>query len=74
VWDVSAKHHIERKQPMPYVNHYSFHILDPDWGHLGSSTASAAKVAEGRLTGPQAGLRRVVLRLLSGLSLFTLGR
>ena len=34
VWDVTAKHHIERKQPMPYVNHYSFHILDPDWGHL----------------------------------------
>ena len=19
---------------MPYVNHYSFHILDPDWGHI----------------------------------------
>ncbi len=34
VWDVSAKHHIERKKPLPYVNHYSFHILDPDWGHL----------------------------------------
>jgi hypothetical protein len=34
VWDVSAKHHIERKKPMPHVNHYSFHILDPDWGHL----------------------------------------
>jgi len=34
VWDVSAKHHIERKKPMPYINHYSFHILDPDWGHL----------------------------------------
>jgi hypothetical protein len=34
VWDVSAKHHIERKKPMPYVNHYSFHILDPEWGHL----------------------------------------
>ena len=34
VWDVSAKHHIERKKPMPYVNHYSFHILDPDWGHI----------------------------------------
>jgi hypothetical protein len=31
VWDVGAKHHIERKNPMPYVNHYSFHILDPDW-------------------------------------------
>src|SRR3989449_3606388 len=34
VWDVSANHHIERKKPLPYVNHYSFHILDPDWGHL----------------------------------------
>jgi hypothetical protein len=34
VWDVSGKHHIERKKPMPYINHYSFHILDPDWGHL----------------------------------------
>ena len=22
------------KQPWPYVNHYSFHILDPDWGHV----------------------------------------
>jgi hypothetical protein len=34
VWDVSARHHLERKKPMPYVNHYSFHILDPDWGHI----------------------------------------
>src|SRR6266478_451129 len=34
VWDIGAKHHIERKKPMPYGNHYSFHILDPDWGHL----------------------------------------
>src|SRR5215469_4124144 len=34
VWDVSARHHIERKKPMPYLNHYSFHILDRDWGHL----------------------------------------
>ena len=34
VWDVNAKHHIERKKPTPYVNHYSFHIRDPDWGHL----------------------------------------
>ncbi len=33
VWDVSANHHIERKKPMPYVNH-SFHILDPEWGHI----------------------------------------
>jgi hypothetical protein len=34
VWDINARHHIERKTPLPYVNHYSFHILDPDWGHL----------------------------------------
>ena len=34
VWDVSAHHHIERKKPMPYVNRYSFHIRDRDWGHL----------------------------------------
>src|SRR6202011_5779392 len=34
VWTVGAHHHIERKTPAPYVNHYSFHILDPDWGHL----------------------------------------
>ena len=25
---------IRRKQPYPYVNHYSFHIMDPDWGHV----------------------------------------
>ncbi|MCC7155609.1 MAG: hypothetical protein IT161_13620 [Bryobacterales bacterium] len=34
VWEVSGKHHLERKKPLPYVNHYSFHILDPDWGHI----------------------------------------
>ncbi len=34
VWEVSANHHHERKTPMPYVNHYSFHIVDPDWGHI----------------------------------------
>jgi hypothetical protein len=34
VWDVSGKHHLERKKPLPYVNHYSFHILDPEWGHI----------------------------------------
>src|SRR3974377_1554710 len=35
VWDVTTNHHhIEPKRPMPYVNHYSFHILDPEWGHL----------------------------------------
>jgi hypothetical protein len=34
VWDISANHHITAKKPMPSVNHYSFHILDPDWGHI----------------------------------------
>ena len=34
VWDITARYHIERKKPIPYVNHYSFHILDPEWGHL----------------------------------------
>jgi len=34
VWHISAHRHIERKQPMPYVNHYSFHILDAEWGHI----------------------------------------
>src|SRR6516162_1502564 len=34
VWDISANHHIEPKRPMPYVNHYSFHILDPQWSHI----------------------------------------
>ena len=26
--------HLERKSPQPWVNHYAFHILDADWGHL----------------------------------------
>jgi hypothetical protein len=34
VWDVGRHHHIEPKEPMPYVNHYSFHILDEEWGHV----------------------------------------
>jgi hypothetical protein len=34
VWDVGQNHHIEKKRPMPYVNHYSFHILDSEWGHI----------------------------------------
>jgi hypothetical protein len=25
---------LKPKDPWPYVNHYSFHILDADWGHL----------------------------------------
>ncbi|MEA2021432.1 MAG: hypothetical protein U9N08_03035 [Candidatus Caldatribacteriota bacterium] len=25
---------IRRKNPKPYVNHYSFHIMDAEWGHI----------------------------------------
>lgn len=25
---------IRTKEPWPYVNHYYFHIMDPQWGHL----------------------------------------
>src|SRR5215469_13004312 len=32
--DVNPYHHLKWKKPMPFVNHYSFHILDPDWGHV----------------------------------------
>jgi len=39
VWHVQRSQqgvirHIERKRPRPYVNHYAFHIQDPEWGHL----------------------------------------
>jgi hypothetical protein len=34
VWEGSGKHHLEGKKPMPYVNHYSFHIWDREWGHV----------------------------------------
>lgn len=38
VWQVikgkSGGIHLERKKPWPYVNHYHFHIIDPDWGHI----------------------------------------
>ena len=34
VWDVGKNYPIEAKKPMPYVNHYSFPILDADGGHI----------------------------------------
>jgi len=34
VWEATGQHHLEWKKPMPYVNHYSFHIWDPEWGHI----------------------------------------
>lgn len=33
-WDVHPNRRITRKKPAAYVNHYSFHILDRDWGHI----------------------------------------
>ena len=26
--------HLEPIKPWPYVNHYHFHFIDPDWGHI----------------------------------------
>ncbi|MCX6053820.1 MAG: hypothetical protein NTZ74_02685 [Chloroflexi bacterium] len=37
VWDVQCSKNgkvVNLAKKYPYVNHYSFHILDPDWGHL----------------------------------------
>ena len=39
VWEVLPRSgrgglHIRRKNPMPWVNHYYFQILDAEWGHL----------------------------------------
>ncbi len=34
VWDIHPNRRITRKKPATYVNHYSFHILDRNWGHI----------------------------------------
>jgi len=39
VWEVIQSKsgqivHIQRKNPMPFVNHYAFHIWDVEWGHV----------------------------------------
>lgn len=38
IWDVQRYGrggiNLRRKKPMPYVNHYHFHIMDRDWGHV----------------------------------------
>jgi hypothetical protein len=39
VWDVQHTadgriRHIKRKEPRTWVNHYHFHIMDQEWGHL----------------------------------------
>ena len=45
VWDVGGARHIRRKKPNPFVNHYSFHILDPDWGHVTITDERASAVS-----------------------------
>jgi hypothetical protein len=35
VWDVDkSTKHLEKKKPYCFVNHYWFHIIDKDWGHI----------------------------------------
>jgi len=38
VWEVKHSDkgvpHLQRKTPWPYVNHYHFHLIDPEWGHI----------------------------------------
>lgn len=38
VWEVTTSPrgvpHLTRKTPWPYVNHYHFHVIDKEWGHL----------------------------------------
>jgi hypothetical protein len=38
VWGVvkypNGEIHLQRKKPQPWVNHWAFHIIDPDWGHI----------------------------------------
>jgi hypothetical protein len=38
VWDVqrygNGGINLRRKKPLPYVNHYTFHIWDAEWGHV----------------------------------------
>jgi hypothetical protein len=38
VWEVTTGRrgvpHLARKTPWPYVNHYRFHLIDKEWGHV----------------------------------------
>jgi hypothetical protein len=39
VWELQRNHkgqiiNLYRKKNWPYVNHYYFHLMDPDWGHI----------------------------------------
>jgi hypothetical protein len=58
VWDVSAHHHIERKKPMPYVNHYSFHIRDRDVSARGGGCLRRQPQWRRGVASSRAGVRR----------------
>lgn len=38
MWEVkpgkTGAPHLQRKTPWPYVNHYHFHLIDSQWGHI----------------------------------------
>jgi len=38
VWDIkefdNGKIDIRKKKPLPFINHYYFHIIDKEWGHI----------------------------------------
>jgi hypothetical protein len=78
LWDISANHHIAAKKSMPSVNHYSFHILDPEWGHItikisGHPPFAAQVILNGhelvaRLAEPQSPLKRKVTVLQRSLT------
>jgi DNA-binding transcriptional ArsR family regulator len=38
VWEVTqsknGQPHLQRKMPWPFINHYHFHIIDAQWGHI----------------------------------------
>jgi len=46
VWNVlrfpGGGFHLKRKTPMPFINHYSFHIIDDEWGHVAIRMAGHA--------------------------------
>ena len=45
VWEVNSHHHWEWKKPMPFVNNYSFHIVDRDWGHVTDKAQWASSIS-----------------------------
>ena len=67
VWQVTHSnngvHHLQRKTPWPYVNHYHFHVTEPDlgaphyqaeWPSPLSAPGYAQRSRMGRAPGPKA--------------------